>query len=378
MKIEKLVAEVGTLSLNYIKFTSRSYPLNQSNVIDNCSTKGMMNMPKSENQKLKLIYLMKILLDKTDEEHTLTVPEMIKELEKHDISAERKSIYDDIEALRHFGLDIACHKSKTTGYFVASRMFELPELKLLADAVASSKFITEKKSGELIKKIESLSSTYEAKQLHRQVYVLGRTKTMNERIYYNVDTIHQAIAQNKQVSFQYFEYTVDKNKHYRHNGEKYYASPYALSWDDENYYMIAFYEKYDNISHFRVDKMENIEIMEENRRELPDKKIFNLAEYLKKVYNMFGGEEEKIKLQFDNSLIDVVLDRFGKSVTIHKANEQGFIIDVDALISPTLLGWIFGFGDKVKILAPASLIEKLRQKAHESLSQYENEEISNG
>jgi len=331
-------------------------------------------MPKSENQKLKLIYLMKILLDKTDEEHTLTVPDMIAELEKHEINAERKSIYDDIEALRHFGLDIALRRTKTTDYFVASRMFEMPELKLLADAVASSKFITEKKSGELIKKIESLASIYEAKQLQRQVYVMGRVKTMNEKIYYNVDTIHQAIAQNKQVAFKYFEYTIDKKKHYRHDGEKYYASPYALSWDDENYYMIAYYEKYSNISHFRVDKMENIEISEENRRELPDKKAFNLAEYSKKVFNMFSGDEEKIKLQFDNSLIGVVFDRFGKSVTIHKTDNNSFIIEVDAFTSPTLLGWIFGFGNKIKILSPVSLIEKLHQKANESLSQYERGE----
>jgi predicted DNA-binding transcriptional regulator YafY len=340
-------------------------------------------MPKSENQKLKLLYLMKMLLDKTDEEHILTVPGMIAELGKNDIKAERKSIYDDLEALRLFGLDIASRKSKTTGYFIASRTFELPELKLLADAVVSSKFITEKKSSELIKKIESMASTYEGKQLQRQVYVMGRVKTMNERIYYNVDTIHQAIAQNKQVAFKYYEYIVEPGltshwkKHYRQDGEKYHASPYALSWDDENYYMIAFYEKYNNISNFRVDKMEDIEICDERRIEPPDKKVFNLAEYSKKVFNMFGGEEEKIKLQFDNSLIGVVLDRFGKSVTIHKGDNESFIINVDALISPTLLGWIFEFGDKVKILAPDSLIKKLRQKAGESLSQYGNGKISN-
>lgn len=334
-------------------------------------------MPKSENQKLKLLYLMKILLEKTDEEHSLTVPDMIEELSKVEISAERKSIYDDLEALRHFGLDILCRKSKTTGYFVAGRMFELPELKLLADAVASSKFITEKKSGELIQKIESLTSTYEAKQLQRQVYVMGRVKTMNEKIYYNVDTIHQAIAANRQVAFQYFEYVTDPDlpghwkKQYRRGGEKYTASPYALSWDDENYYMIAFYEKHNNLSHFRVDKMENIEILELPRQRLPNQETFNLAEYSKKVFNMFGGDEEKITLQFDNSLIGVVLDRFGKNVMIRRADENSFIIHVDAMISPTLLGWIFEFGGKVKILEPADLIERFRWQAEESLTQYE-------
>jgi predicted DNA-binding transcriptional regulator YafY len=329
-------------------------------------------MPRSENQKLKLVYLMKILLEKTDDEHALTVPEMIAELEKLDIKAERKSIYDDLDALRQFGLDIGSRKSKTTGYFIASRAFELPELKLLADSVASSKFITEKKSAQLIKKVESLTSVYEARQLQRQVYVMGRVKTINEKIYYNVDTIHQAIAQNKQVAFQYFEYTVDKKKNYRHEGEKYQASPYALTWDNENYYMIAFYEKYDNISQFRVDKMENIEFLDTERHSLPNEKAFNLAEYSKKMFSMFGGKEEHIRLQFDNSLIGVVIDHFGKNVTVHKPDKSSFIISVNAFVSPTLLGWLFSFGNKVKILEPASLIEKLHQMADESLSQYKN------
>lgn len=331
-------------------------------------------MPKSENQKLKLLYLMKILLERTDEEHLMTVPDMISALEQYDITAERKSIYDDLEALRRFGVDIACRKSKTTGYFVAGRTFELPELKLLADAVAASKFITEKKSAELIKKIESLASTHEARQLQRQVYVIGRVKTMNEKIYYNVDTIHQSIASNRQICFQYFEYTVDKVKRYRHDGEKYCASPYALSWDDENYYMIAYYEKYGNLSHFRVDKMEHIEVLEQKRLEPGDKKSFNPAQYAKKVFGMFGGEETRIQLQFDNSLIGVVLDRFGTDIPIIKAGDGRFIIHADALVSPTLLGWLFSFGDKVKILSPESLAEKLRQKAAECLSGYDDKE----
>lgn len=332
-------------------------------------------MPRSQNQKLKLLYLHKILLEKTDEEHTLTVPQMIAELSLYGISAERKSIYDDLEALEYFGLDIVCRKTKTYDYYLASKTFELPELKLLADAVSSSKFITEKKSGELIKKIESLTSIHEAKQLQRQVYVIGRVKTVNEKIYYNVDTIHQAIAQNRQISFRYFEYTINKEKQYRHDGEKYCASPYALSWDDENYYMIAHYERYGNLSHFRVDKMENIEILENKRVELPNRKAFDLAEYSKKIFNMFGGEEERIKLQFDNSLIGVVLDRLGKEVPIIKADDNSFIINVDAFVSPTLLGWIFSFGDKVKILSPESLIKELQQKGKESLLQYERQEI---
>lgn len=331
-------------------------------------------MPKSENQKLKLLYLLKLLLEATDDAHSLSVPQMIAELEKFNIHAERKSIYDDLESLRQFGIDIACKKTKTTGYYVASRAFEIPELKLLADSVASSKFITEKKSAQLIKKIESLTSKFQASQLRRQVYVSGRVKTANEKIYYNVDTIHQAITLNRKVAFRYFEYTVDKKKEYRHDGQKYVASPYALSWDNEYYYLIAFYQKYDNLSHFRVDKMESIDILDESRQELPDNRAFNLTEYSQKLFSMFGGEEKTILLQFDNSLIGVVLDRFGLGLTIHKADTNSFIISFDAFVSPTLLGWIFEFGDKVKVLGPHVLIDLLRKKAEECIGQYANDE----
>ncbi len=328
-------------------------------------------MPKSENQKLKLLYLQKILLEQTDEQHPLSAQELIAALARYDVLAERKSIYNDIDALRRYGLDIPFQKARPAGYYVAARPFELPELKLLADAVASSKFITEKKSAELIKKIEGLASVHEARQLQRQVFVSGRVKTMNEKIYYNVDTIHQAIAQNRQITFLYYEYNVNKTKSYRHGGEQYRASPYALTWDDENYYMIAYYEKYPaSFSHFRVDKMERIGMLEEKRLSPPDRKAFNPAEYAKKVFNMFGGEEERVKLQFDNTLIGVVIDRFGKEVSVYPANDKSFIVNVDALISPTLLGWLFSFGEKVKILEPLSLIEKLRRQAAESLAAY--------
>jgi predicted DNA-binding transcriptional regulator YafY len=323
-------------------------------------------MQKTEKQKMKLLYLMKLLVEQTDEDHPLTIAQIIDELAKNGIHAERKSIYADINALREYGLDITSRKSKTTGYFIASRTFELPELKLLADAVASSKFITEKKSKQLIQKIESLTSCYEAKQLQRQVYVTGRVKNANEKIYYNVDSIHQAIAQKKQISFRYFEYTVDKEKEYRHGGDLYYASPYALSWDNQNYYLIAYYERYQKISHFRVDKMENIELLDTPARELPEGE-FDVAEYSRKLFGMYGGEEELIRLQFDNSLIGVVLDRFGMDADIQKADEHSFVVTFHAFVSPTLLGWIFEFTGKVKVLEPESLKQKLRMKAMECL-----------
>lgn len=327
-------------------------------------------MAKSSNQKLKILYLMKMLLEKTDEENTMTIIDMIAELERYGITAERKSIYDDIEALRHYGIDIATRKSKTTDYFVASRVFELPELKLLVDAVQCSKFITHKKSNELIKKIESLASSRQAMSLHRQVYVTNRVKAINENIYYNVDRLHVAIAENKQVSFKYFDYDIKKEKKYRKNGDLYFVSPYALSWDDENYYLITFSGKYNDFTHYRVDRMTNIEIVDQPRVMLPDNEHFNIADYSKKVFNMFGGEEETVKLKFDNSLVNAVIDRFGKDVMLDKVDENSFSVRINVAISSTFFAWLTQFGNKVKILSPESVIEKYQNSIQEILEQY--------
>ena len=327
-------------------------------------------MAKGSNQKLKTLYLMKILLEKTDEENTMTVNEMIAELEKYGITAERKSIYDDLEALRQYGIDITSRKTRTTDYFVGNRIFELPELKLLVDAVQCSKFITHRKSNELIKKIENLASKHQAMLLQRQVYVANRVKTVNESIYYNVDKLHTAIAENKQVSFRYFEYTVNKEKKFRKDGEKYRVSPYALSWDDENYYLITFSEKYGDFTHYRVDKMTDIEITDQVRTKLPDDEHFNVADYSKKVFNMFGGEEETVKLQFDISLVNVVIDRFGKDIPIEKAEENNFVVRIKVAVSSAFFAWVFQFGDKVKVLSPESVVERYTENLKQIVSQY--------
>lgn len=316
-------------------------------------------MPANSNLKLKPLYIMKILLEKTDENHPLTVNEIISELSYYDIPAERKSIYSDIDLLMSFGLDIICEKGRANKYFIGTRDFELPELKLLVDAVQSSKFITHKKSEELIKKIEKLTSIYEAKELHRHVVVADRVKTMNESIYYNVDEIHKAIQQNKQIRFKYFDYNLDKQIEYRRDGEWYYASPYALTWSDDNYYMIAYYERYNGISNFRVDRMAAIEMVEEERIMCEDIKDFNVADYSKRIFRMFSGETEIVKLQFHNSLINVVIDRFGKDIVINRQDDDHFIITVDVVATNTFLGWLFMFGDKVKILSPETLKDKM-------------------
>ena len=330
-------------------------------------------MSGSANQKLKLLYLMKILSDKTDEDHSMTVNEMISELSDHGIKAERKSIYDDIEALRHYGMDILMKKSKTYDYFVANRLFELPELKLLVDIVQSSKFITHKKSNDLIKKIESLTSIHQARKLQRQVYVANRVKTMNELIYCNVDTLHTAISENCQISFKYFEYNIEKKKQFRNSGQVYIVSPYALSWVDENYYLISHYPKNPELTHFRVDRMTGIKLLEKPRKVLSDitgEKSLDIAEYSKKVFNMFGGEDEAVKLQFDNTLVNVVFDRFGKDITIEKVDENSFAVRINVAVSSTFLAWVFQFGNKVKILSPECVVKRYRENLQEIMNQY--------
>ena len=328
-------------------------------------------MGANSKLKFKLLYIMKILMDKTDENHAMTVNEIIAELEKYDIKAERKSIYSDIDLLSDFGLDVICEKGRANKYFIGSRDFELPELKLLVDAVQSSKFITHKKSDELIKKIEKLTSIHEAKELHRYVVVADRVKTMNESIYYNVDEIHKAIQQNKQIRFKYFDYNLDKQIEYRRDGEWYYASPYALTWSDDNYYMIAYYERYNGISNFRVDRMAAIEMVEEDRIMCEDTKDFNVADNSKRIFRMFSGETETVKLQFDNSLINVVIDRFGKDIVINRQDDDHFIITVDVVATNTFLGWLFMFGEKVKILSPEHLINDMKTIAKRVADLYE-------
>ena len=324
---------------------------------------------KSSNQKLKLLYLMKIMLEQTDEENSLSVPQIIEELKRYDISAERKSIYDDLECLRIFGLDICSVKGKSYGYFVASRDFELPELKLLVDSVQASKFITKKKSLELISKIESLTSKNNARLLNRQVFVTNRVKTVNEKIYYNVDIIHDAISQNRQITFKYFDIDVNKKKVYRNDGGLYTESPVSLTWDDENYYLITYKEKYDNYTHYRVDKMEMIELTEDDR--VLSDKPFDLSSYSKTMFQMFGGEETDVSIEFDNDLVGVVFDRFGTDIPIIKKDENHFICHIKVAVSPHFLSWIMSFGKQAKIISPDYVVDEMYQLARDITEIYE-------
>jgi predicted DNA-binding transcriptional regulator YafY len=283
-------------------------------------------------------------------------------LASHGISAERKSIYDDIESLRDYGMDIIqTGAGKSSGYYVASREFELPELKLLVDSVQSSKFITYKKTMSLIKKIENLTSVYAAQSLSRQVYVKNRIKTMNESIYYNVDEIHRGIAANRKIRFHYFEYTVQKDRRFRRDGAWYIISPYALSWDDENYYMVGFDSDADRIKHFRVDKMTDIDITEEARDGQEIYAAMDMGEYARKTFGMFTGEETSVRLRFENELVGAVIDRLGRDAMLIPDGEDHFTVRADVVVSPQFFAWVCGFGNRAKILEPEHVAEQMRR-----------------
>ena len=310
-------------------------------------------MAKSANQKLKLFHILRILEENTDEEHVLSTQEIIERLAQEDIRAERKSIYDDMECLASFGYDIIQKKGRTgSGYYLASREFELAELKLLVDSVQASKFITGKKSRELIGKLETLTSRHQAGQLHRQVYVAGRVKTENEKIYYNVDAIYKAIADNVCISFTYLEWEISKELKPKKGGGKYLVSPWALIWEDENYYLAAFDSEAGLIKHYRVDKMGDVELTEQAREGRKQFDRLNPAEYTKQTFGMFGGEEETVTLEFENRLIGVVMDRFGRDTDIRKQADGGFKVRIKCHVSGQFFGWLAGLGNGVKIAAP--------------------------
>ena len=326
-------------------------------------------MAKKENQKLKLLYLEKLLKEETDENHGLTMPQILEKLEDYGVSADRKTVYLDLEELRSFGSDIESEQiGKQTFYKLISREFELAELKLLVDSVLSAKFITENKSRTLIKKLESLVSVHEAKQLHRQVIISGRVKTMNESIYYNVDKLHTAINGGKQIRFRYFRYTVDKQEEYRRGGDWYYVSPWALHWDDENYYLIAYESESDQLRHYRVDKMKSISILEKPREGKELMESFDEAAYAKKLFGMYGGSDSRVAMVGRNEIVGVLFDRFGRDIPVIKTDEEHFQTYVDVTLSPQFYGWAAGLSDSLVITAPPEAVSEMK-KLGERLSQ---------
>ena len=320
-------------------------------------------MPRSSFQKLKIIYIMEYLLKNSDEEHLVSTSQIIAYLKAHDITAERKTVYSDIDALRDYGLDIIqTSEGNHHGYYVASRDFELPELKLLVDSVQSSKFITHKKTMSLIKKIEKLASIHSAQLLNRQVFVKNRIKTMNESIYYNVDEIHNGISKNRKIQFLYFEYNVAKERQYRHNGAFYVVSPFAMTWDDENYYMVAYDSGAGMIKHYRVDKMEKISVLYEERDGQEVYDALDMAVYARKTFGMFTGEEINVQLRFENHLVGAVLDRLGRDSFLVADGPDHFTVRTDVVVSPQFFAWVLGFGSSAQIIGPEHVVSAM--KAH--------------
>ena len=328
-------------------------------------------MPKGTNQKFKLYRLAQIMLEKTDEEHYITMPEIMESLAEYNITADRKSIYTDLRDLSVLGIEVEGEPiGNRYHYHVVSRTFELPELKLLVDAIQSSKFITERKRNTLIKKLEKMVSEYEAQKLQRQVYVSGRIKTMNESIYYTVDAIHNAISENKKIKFQYYQWNVKKEMELRHNAAWYHISPWGLSWDNENYYLVGYDSDAEKIKDYRVDKMLHIKSNGKEREGRQVFKSFDMAAYARKMFGMYGGKEEWVRIECDNSFAGVMIDRFGKEVSMIRLDDKRFAVNVEVAVSRQFLAWIIGLGEGVKLVGPDNVVEMMNAEIDRLIKQY--------
>lgn len=326
-------------------------------------------MPKSDNQKLKIFYILDYLQKNSHQDHPVRAAELLTMLEQqHNIVCERKTIYSDIAALQDYGVDIVSIPGKNGGYYIASRNFELPELKLLIDAVQSSRFLTEKKSRELIEKLCSQCSVYDARLMRRDVLVSGRVKSMNETIYYNVDAIQDAIAENRQIAFRYFDYGLDGKRHYRNRN--YQASPYGLCQDHENCYLLAHSERH-GVTSYRVDRMNDIRLLDDPRTPCPELTGKALTEHANRLFQMYAGEQTAVKLRFHRSLINAVIDRFGREVMLIPDGEEHFVFTAEVAVSPMFLSWVIGFGQKAKILYPESVVQACQDLCREALAQYD-------
>ena len=328
-------------------------------------------MAKASRQKTRILTLCRMLERETDEDRGLTMSEIIERLEAQGIPAERKSVYDDFEALSAFGVDVKCEREKgRTEYRLLSRKFELAELKILVDAVHSAKFITPRKSDELIAKLTTLASDRRSRELGRAVFVADRAKSMNESVFIAVDAIHAAIRDNKKVGFYYFDLNEKKEKVYRHDKARYEVSPYALAMDDGKYYLIAYDAAAEKIKHYRVDKTERLSELDEARDGKELFRDFNLAKYVTEHFGMFGGEETLVTLRCENRLAQIVLDRFGKDVSLHRRGDGRFEVSVRVIVSDIFLAWVLSLSPEMTIIEPKNVREKMRALVESAAEEY--------
>ncbi len=326
-------------------------------------------MPRSDNQKLKIFYILDYLQKNSHQDHPVRAAELLDMLDRqHNIVCDRKTVYSDIAALQDYGVDIVSIPGKNGGYYIASRNFELPELKLLIDAVQSSRYLTARKSRELIEKLCNQCSVHDAQLMRRDVVVSGRVKSMNETIYYNVDSIQEAIGQNRKITFRYFDWGIDGKRHYRE--KSYTASPYGLCQDNENCYLLAHSPRH-GVTSYRVDRMSDILLTEEKRDPCPELTGKKLTEYANRTFQMFSGESTDVKLRFHRRLVNAVIDRFGTDVLLIPDGEEHFVCTARVAVSPMFLSWVIGFGDLAKILYPQSVVEACRELCRSTLAQYE-------
>ena len=327
-------------------------------------------MAVEARQKLKLLTMKKFFETETDEKHTVTGAKLIEWLGSRGIKAERKTIYDDIRTLCESGMDIVTVKDgHSNAYYLGERTFQQEELLVLANIVASSRFLTKKKSRELVKKLQTLTNRYDAERLYGQIYIDNRAKSFNEVIYYSVNKIQEGISTGKEIRFKYTEFNPDKKQVLKHGGEFYTVTPYTLVWENENYYLVCYCNKHEKICRYRVDRMLNVELTDTDARKLSDEEK-NEVTNLQSVYGMYGGRRESVTMQFDNSLANVVIDRFGLDCHPTRKNENSFTLTVDVQIAPTFWGWFFQFGNKAKIVSPENVIEEGKQYLNEILQNY--------
>ena len=312
------------------------------------------------DKQLMILYLRQMLLD-TDENHTLNASQIGEKMrEQHNLSCSRSAIYDEIKRLVQYGMKIKKNGGPGNGYYVEERDFDLPELKLLVDAVQSSKFITREKSDKLIRKLERQTNTANAAELQRHVFILNRIKTDNDAIYKNVDSIHSAMRDNRRIRFKYCEWTVKKELVRRRDGADYVVSPWSLTWDDENYYLVGYDAPAGKIKHYRVDKMQEVRIAEESRQGKESFTNFDLAAYSRKTFGMYGGPDRKLTLEVENHLAGIILDRFGTDVMMHPHDENHFHVAVTVAVSRQFFGWLAGIGKGIRISWPAAVREEYR------------------
>ena len=306
--------------------------------------------------KDRLLFLLELLNRETDEEHPVTIAEIIDRLNAEGFTATRKTVTKDIDTLLAHGVDVVCNKSRQNKYFIGNRAFELPELTLLVDAVQAAKFISVKQSRRLIEKLSALVSVYQADRLNRQLYVEKQVKSVNEKVFYTVDLLQAAIQTKRQVTFQYFEYTAAKKKVLKHGGQVYVVSPYALLWNNDSYYMLGFSESHGKVVSFRVDRMSAPKLIEATA--LPKPKGFRVEGYIQSVFSMYDEEIRMVTLRCENSLMKSIIDRFGEKVKTKIIDKAHFFAEVEVSVSPTFFGWVVSFGGRMEIAAPDDVVEQ--------------------